>query len=236
MSQQTKTNERAAGDAAVLQAQVKSKEDGLVQVRAELETALTDHELLRSELTGIRFQCEDLQQKLKSEREAAAAERAAVEKHKEAAAAAVAQATRMEGEKEEMAEELDALKVQMRAMMSDRRPSAFTGEDLEKCQVIFDHIRAENTKEAEDLLATGMPVDLTDSASFTPLMVACQFGQRRVVKALLRRGASLNLQNQHGDTALHCCMPDHAELAKYLISKGADEGVRNNNGKKWSEA
>ena len=215
------------------------RDEGIAKARAELEEELTQKELLRSEMTGMKYQCEDLQSKLKAEREVAANERATAERDRELASAARSETVRVEAEREEMAEELDALKVQMRAMMTHRRPSTFTTEELEKCQAIFGFIRAcdeKSHKQAEELLATGMPVDLTDSASFTPLMVACQNGARKVVKALLRRGASLNLQNQNGDTALHSCMPDHEDLAAYLIGKGADESVRNNNGKKWNEA
>ena len=46
---------------------------------------------------------------------------------------------------------------------------------------------------------------------------------------------TLILTRTLGDTALHCCMPDHEELAKYLLSKGAEGEAKNNEGKKWNE-
>lgn len=224
-----------AEEKELLLVQMEGKDSAVHKARKELEEELTNQELSASEMTGMKFQCEDLQKKLKGEREAAAAARTAGERDQELAAAAKNEAKRVTEEKLELSEELDALKIQMRAMMTNRRPSSFTEEDLDGCKAIFEHIRKGELKEAEELLATGMPADLTDAASFTPLMVACQCGARKIVKALLRRGASLNLQNQHGDTALHCCMPEQEELGKYLVSKGADEELRNNNGKKWTD-
>ena len=235
VSELAKAVKSAAAEKAEMSDSMAAKDTVVSKARADLEEQLTTQELLRSEMTGMKFQCEDLQNKLKAERELAVQARSAAERDQEIAKSAQAEAKRLAEEKVEMAEELDALKIQMRALMTNRRASTFEDEELEKCRAIFDHIRKEELKEAEELLATGMPVDLTDEANFTPLMVACQFGQRKLVKALLRRGAAINLQNQNGDTALHCCMPEHEDLAKYLISKGANEGLLNNNNKKYSD-
>jgi len=216
--------------------QLQSKDQTITQMRDELTQLLTEKELSESEMKGVRHQCQDLQSKLVKEREDTARERALAERDRELASAAQAEASRLESEKQEVIEELEAMKVQTRSLMAARRPSTFTADDLEKCRAIFNHIRADETKEAEELLSTGMPIDLTDSAGFTPLMVACQHGMRRIVKACLRRGASVTKQNQHGNTALHCCMPDHEDLAQYLISKGnTDENITNHDGKKWNE-
>jgi len=230
----TRAVDTSAAEKSTMEESMAQKDESVTKARSELEEQLTTQELLRSEMTGIKFQCEDLQKKLKAEREHATAARSSEERAQEVAKNSQTEAQRLAEEKVEMSEELDALKIQMRAMMSNRRNSSFAEEELEKCRAIFDHIRNDEQKEAEELLATGMPCDLTDNAGFTPLMVSCQFGQRKIVKALLRRGAGVGLQIQNGDTALHCCMPDHEDLAKYLISKGAAEDVTNNAGKKWN--
>lgn len=219
-----------------MRALMKEKDEALAMARTGLETKVTEHELLASEMIGVKVQCDDLQKKLKVEREASSTERAAAEREREAAAMAKASVARLEADKVELNEEVEALKVTIRALQAGRRASSFTKEDLERCRGIFKFIRNGDYKEVEELLASGMPVDLTDASGFTPLMVACQQGQRRVIKACLRRGASLNVQNQHGDTALHCCMPHSEELARYLIGKGADESITNNNQKRWDAA
>lgn len=79
------------------------------------------------------------------------------------------------------------------------------------------------------LFDRGLPVDVRDAHGNTVLAVACQNGQRRVAKAALRRGADLNAQNRKGNTPLHFCYAfGYGDtLGAYLISKGADEAVRN---------
>lgn len=63
------------------------------------------------------------------------------------------------------------------------------------------------------------------------LLVACQNGNKRVVKMLLRRGAALNHRNNRGNSCLHFAyFFGFTELGEYLISKGADDSKRNSEG------
>lgn len=73
------------------------------------------------------------------------------------------------------------------------------------------------------------PDDTTDELGNTLLILAAQQGSKRLCKLLLRRGANINRQNAiSGNTCLHFCYAfSHKELAKYLISKGADDTILN---------
>ena len=52
-----------------------------------------------------------------------------------------------------------------------------------------------------------------------------------MTRQLLRRGANVNRRNEEGNTPLHFCVAaGHAELAAYLVSKGADERAKNKRG------
>ena len=48
-----------------------------------------------------------------------------------------------------------------------------------------------------------LPIDYCDESGNTLLMVACQNGNRRIVKLCLRRGSKINKQNLNGNTSLH---------------------------------
>ena len=82
------------------------------------------------------------------------------------------------------------------------------------------------------------PDTTTDEQGNTLLILAAQQGSKRMCKLLLRRGANINRQNMiTGNTVLHfCCVFSHDDLAKYLISKGADDTILNANGLTCYEA
>ncbi|CAM9124000.1 unnamed protein product [Heterosigma akashiwo] len=62
-------------------------------------------------------------------------------------------------------------------------------------------------------------------------MVAAQNGLRGMARLLLRRGADPGARNNRGNTALHFCFGSgHSELGEYLIDKGADDSVLNDEG------
>lgn len=52
---------------------------------------------------------------------------------------------------------------------------------------------------------SGVPADVRDDHGNTILLVACQNGHKRALKAALRRGADINAKNARGNTALHFC-------------------------------
>ena len=85
--------------------------------------------------------------------------------------------------------------------------------------------------EVRKALDGGMPVDTRDKHGNTLLHVACQNGNKKLVKALLRKHADIDATNQNGNTGLHFCfMYAYYGLGEYLISKGANDGLRNADG------
>jgi ankyrin repeat protein len=83
----------------------------------------------------------------------------------------------------------------------------------------------------EELLDSGVPVAEVDDSGNTLLLLACQQGNKRLAKFLLRRGADVNARNILGNTALHYTMLNKfCELSEYLISEGCDDSVTNHLG------
>ena len=71
-------------------------------------------------------------------------------------------------------------------------------------------------------------IDVQDEHGNTLLLLAAQQGNKKIVKALLRRGANIHVQNQQGNSVLHYCFTYSFEsLGEYFISKGADDSLVN---------
>ena len=65
----------------------------------------------------------------------------------------------------------------------------------------------------------------------TLIHIAVQNGIKQEAKAFPPRGMTLTAQNARGNSALHFCYAfGHTELGQYLISKGADDSIRNADG------
>ena len=98
---------------------------------------------------------------------------------------------------------------------------------------IFSYARHGRINDIERLLDRGIPVNVRDIHGNSLLTIACQNGNKRVAKAVLRRGADMNVRNFKGNTPLHYCYHYGygQSLGEYLISKGADAGIRNNEGR-----
>jgi Ankyrin repeats (many copies) len=79
------------------------------------------------------------------------------------------------------------------------------GLNEQDVQDIFSYARHGRVDDMERLLNRGVPVDVRDEHGNTLLIIACQNGNKRVTKALLRRGANINARNLRGNTPLHFC-------------------------------
>ena len=103
-------------------------------------------------------------------------------------------------------------------------------------QDIFSLARHARVSEVEELLIRGIPVTSRDENGNSILSIGCQNGSKRIAKLALRFGADINEQNESGNTPLHyCSLYQKTSLAQYLIKKGADTSIRNNEGKLYSE-
>ena len=98
---------------------------------------------------------------------------------------------------------------------------------------LFSYCRHGRIVEIERHLDKGIPIDVRDTYGNTLLIIACQNGNKRVAKLLLRRGANINGRNHKGNTPLHYCYTfGYGDtLGSYLMTKGADSSIRNNQGK-----
>ena len=116
------------------------------------------------------------------------------------------------------------------SMGSGQAMGAISEEDVSD---LFSFARHGRVEEIERMLNRGVPVDVRDEWGNTLLTTACQNGNKRVAKAVLRRGANINARNAKGNTPLHYCFHfGYGDtLGQYIISKGADESARNNQGK-----
>ena len=77
----------------------------------------------------------------------------------------------------------------------------------------------------------GIDVDTYDEFGNTLFILACQQGNKKMCKILLRRGAHINSQNHAGNTGLHYLYEyNHIDLAEYLLQKGADDSYLNATG------
>jgi hypothetical protein len=99
----------------------------------------------------------------------------------------------------------------------DAVPAGFMNYDLEE---IFSFARHGRCEEIEKLLDQGLPVDTRDEYGNTLLIIACQNGNKRVAKAVLRRGANINARNYKGNTPLHYC-----HHCKSIISSSYLSGI-----------
>ena len=89
----------------------------------------------------------------------------------------------------------------------------------------------------EELLLRGVPIDTIDENGNQILAIGCQNGKKKIIKMALKYGGDINAQNNGGNTALHFCMKYGfgETLGQYLISKGADVNIRNNEGRLCTE-
>lgn len=135
----------------------------------------------------------------------------------------------VEGEEEDQYTSID-MKIDMKLNGHLSNQSCISEKDVED---MFSYARHGRCEEIEKMLNKGIPVDVKDNYGNTLLTIACQNGNKRVAKAVLRRGANINARNLKGNTPLHYCYHyGYADtLGEYIISKGADVEARNKYGK-----
>lgn len=82
-------------------------------------------------------------------------------------------------------------------------------------------IEPKDVKDSEDFLSEEEP-----NGKYAPLWISISFGQLKIVKYLLKRGADVNTVFEKGDTGytplLVACFKGRFNVAKLLIEKGAN--------------
>ena len=118
-----------------------------------------------------------------------------------------------------------AAKAEQENRVAEVQKRQFTTEDFRN---LFSYSRHGKYKQVTDLLKSGCPAEGRDKFGNSPLVIACQNGNARIVKALLRHGANIDAQNKQGCTGLHYCIAyGFNSLSDYLIAKGANDKLLN---------
>ena len=97
----------------------------------------------------------------------------------------------------------------------------------------FMAVKNHNLPALEELLDNEgvLDVDTRDQHGNTLFILACQQGNKKLARFLLRRGSYINAQNNAGNTALHYLNEyNHTNLADWLVRKGADDTLKNAEG------
>jgi ankyrin repeat protein len=88
---------------------------------------------------------------------------------------------------------------------------------------LFDRARSGEAERLGAYVDAGTPVDLTDPAGNTLLMLAAYHGRAATVSALLARGADPNRVNDRGQTPLAgAVFKGYADVVQVLVAAGAD--------------
>ena len=103
--------------------------------------------------------------------------------------------------------------------------------DFKKLSSLARHGKYEEVENLMNQSDWEVPINYTDEQGRTLLHIVCQNGNKRLAKLCLRRGIKINAQTLTGQTALHYAFGfGFASLGEYLISKGADDSIRNVHG------
>jgi uncharacterized protein len=97
------------------------------------------------------------------------------------------------------------------------------GDIAELAGRLFDMARSGNAATLAAYLDAGVPVDLTNSAGDTLVMLAAYHGHPATVQVLTRRGADVNRANDRGQTPLAgAVFKGEDEVVRLLLEAGAD--------------
>ena len=98
-----------------------------------------------------------------------------------------------------------------------------TAEELAFLQSAFELARSGDTEQLEEYVDAGLPVNLTNSAGDTLLILAAYHRHAELVDALLMRGADHARVNDRGQTALACAtFRQDVAIVQRLLAAGAD--------------
>ena len=98
------------------------------------------------------------------------------------------------------------------------------GDDpVELAHWLLDRARAGEAERLADFADHGMPVDLTDAAGNTLLMLAAYHGHPTTVRVLAERGAAVAAVNDRGQTPMAgAVFKGYTNVVEVLVAAGAD--------------
>ena len=96
-------------------------------------------------------------------------------------------------------------------------------DPVELAHWLFDRARAGEAQRLGAYVKAGMPVELTDSAGNTLLMLAAYHGHADAVRVLVDHGARVDAVNDRGQTPLAgAVFKGYADVVGVLVAAGAD--------------
>lgn len=94
---------------------------------------------------------------------------------------------------------------------------------VEIAHLVFDLARAGDVERLAAYVDSGVPVELTDAAGNTLLMLAAYHGRADAVRALVERGASVDALNDRGQSPLAgAVFKGEEDVVAALLDAGAD--------------
>jgi ankyrin repeat protein len=127
---------------------------------------------------------------------------------------------------------LKSKRIALVKVLFQQRPELIQGRFFEEGGSLLHYVN--DAKIAALLMQKGAKVDAADIYGNIPLHYLCKRNENTIdtAKVLLARrtAAQINKQNQTGETPLHCLPENNVEMAKLLITKGADINIKNANG------
>src|SRR5215204_7577442 len=98
---------------------------------------------------------------------------------------------------------MNRLKSRLERKMQNEPPKPELDEEtIAFAQRVFQHARAGQALELEELLRMGLPPNLRNEKGDSLLMLACYHGHAEVARALLEHGGDPELANDRGQTPL----------------------------------
>ncbi len=102
-------------------------------------------------------------------------------------------------------------------------PEALSDEEIGFLLEVLDLARHGRTERLAELLEVGVPVNLTNAAGDSLLILAAYHGQGETVRLLLDRGADTARVNDRGQTALAAAVfGQDRGIVEALLAAGAD--------------
>ncbi|KLJ09230.1 hypothetical protein EMPG_15338 [Blastomyces silverae] len=101
---------------------------------------------------------------------------------------------------------------------------------------LHDAIKSGNAAQVEDLLASGVDVNLPDSHGFIPLEIAISCTNLEMVMVLLDNGADVNAITARGSILHHAVTHDNVKIVMTLLEKGANVNTITHHGSVLHEA
>lgn len=107
----------------------------------------------------------------------------------------------------------------------------FALSETDDALAITEAVAEGNVEKVQELLSSGIYVDIQDTDAWTPLMWAAQDGNVEMINILIEAGADVNITDYYGESALiKAIYSNNIETINALISQGADPNMTDMSG------